>query len=101
VEIHPDDALNLKIETGQTVSIISRRGEVQVKAMVTERSLPGTVFMPFHYPDVLTNRLTGPGEDTLALTPEYKVCAVRIEKIDVGGFRLPSVGQGFIRPERG
>ncbi|MBI2559879.1 MAG: formate dehydrogenase subunit alpha [Planctomycetes bacterium] len=79
VEIHPDDAAELEIETGQTVNVVSRRGEVQVKAVVTKRSLPGTVFMTFNYPDVLTNKLTGPGEDTLALTPEYKVCAVKIE----------------------
>ncbi|HLG28791.1 MAG TPA: molybdopterin dinucleotide binding domain-containing protein, partial [Candidatus Brocadiales bacterium] len=80
VEIHPDDALKLKIETGQIINVISRRGEVQAKAVVTKRSLPGTVFMTFHYPDVLTNKLTGPGEDMLALTPEYKVCAVKIER---------------------
>jgi formate dehydrogenase alpha subunit len=79
-EIHPDDASDLGIETGQTINVISRRGNVQAKAEVTKRSLPGTVFMPFHYPDTLTNKLTGPGEDVLALTPEYKVCAIKIEK---------------------
>lgn len=79
-EIHPDDASKLKIEDGQTVNLVSRRGDIKAKAVVTKRSLPGTVFMPFHYPDTLTNKLTGPGEDTLALTPEYKVCAVKIER---------------------
>jgi len=81
VEIHPDDAKTLDIKTGEKVKVSSRRGNVEVKADVTTKSRPGSVFLSFHYPDAHSNMLTGPGEDTLALTPEYKVCAVKVEKI--------------------
>jgi len=78
VEIHPDDAKELGITDGQMVKVESRRGKVKVKAKVTDKSKPGTVFMTFHFQDVLTNILTSPGLDSKTLTPEYKVCAVRI-----------------------
>ncbi len=78
VEIHPRDALRLGIEQGQMVIVRSRRGKVEVRARVTERSRPGTVFMAFHFDKPLTNLLTSPGRDEIALTPEYKVCAVAV-----------------------
>jgi formate dehydrogenase alpha subunit len=81
VEIHPDDAEIYKIKTGDTVCVISRRGSLEVKALVTTKSRPGSVFLSFHFPETPTNVLTGPGEDLLALTPEYKVCAVKIESV--------------------
>lgn len=81
VEIHPDDAEIYKIKTGDTVRVISRRGSLEVKALVTTKSRPGSVFLSFHFPETPTNVLTGPGEDLLALTPEYKVCAVKIESV--------------------
>jgi formate dehydrogenase alpha subunit len=81
VEIHPGEAEALGIKTGDTVRVTSRRGSLEVKAHVTPKSRPGSVFLSFHFPEVPTNVLTGPGEDLLALTPEYKVCAVKVEKI--------------------
>ena len=78
VEINPEDAKRLGIQDGQMVKVESRRGRVKVRALVTERSKPGTVFMTFHFQDALTNILTSPGLDSKTLTPEYKVCAVRI-----------------------
>ena len=80
MEIHPDDAEIYGINTGDTVRVTSRRGSLEVKAQVTTRSQPGSVFLSFHFPETPTNVLTGPGEDLLALTPEYKVCAVKVEK---------------------
>ncbi|HID97742.1 MAG TPA: formate dehydrogenase subunit alpha [Thermodesulfobacteriaceae bacterium] len=79
VEIHPADAEKIGVREGSRVRVISRRGTVKAVARVTERSRPGTVFMTFHYPDSLTNLLTSPGMDVKTLTPEYKVCAVKIE----------------------
>lgn len=79
VEIHPHDAELLGIKTGNTVKVTSRRGSLEVKACVTTKSRPGSVFLSFHFPETPTNVLTGPGEDLLALTPEYKVCAVKVE----------------------
>ncbi|MBL1170796.1 MAG: hypothetical protein D8M50_18560, partial [Candidatus Brocadia sp. AMX1] len=54
---------------------------LEVKAHVTTKSRPGSIFLSFHFPETPTNILTGPGEDLLALTPEYKVCAIKVEKI--------------------
>jgi len=79
-EIHPEDARALGIQDGDLVKVVSRRGELSVKALVTDRSSPGVVFMSFHFPQTATNLLTGAGADIIALTPEYKVTAVRIEK---------------------
>jgi formate dehydrogenase alpha subunit len=78
VDIHPDDAARLGIADGQRVQVSSRRGELEVTACVTERSRPGSVFMAFHHEEPLTNLLTSPGVDEIALTPEYKACAVSI-----------------------
>jgi formate dehydrogenase alpha subunit len=79
-EIHPEDAHRLGIGSGELVKVVSRRGEVSVKALVTDRSPPGVVFLSFHFPKVATNKLTGAGADLVTLTPEYKVSAVRVER---------------------
>jgi len=79
-EIHPRDAEIYGIKTGDKVRVTSRRGTLEVKAQVTTKSRPCSVFLSFHFPETPTNVLTGPGEDLLALTPEYKVCAVKVEK---------------------
>ncbi len=78
MEIHPDDASSLGISDGQEVKVESRRGRIRAVARVTGRSKPGTVFMTFHFQKDLTNILTSPGMDNKTLTPEYKVCAVRV-----------------------
>jgi formate dehydrogenase alpha subunit len=80
VEINPQDAGSLGIAEGDRVKVISRRGEVAAKAKVTDVSPPGVVFMTFHFPESPTNRLTNPAIDPVAKIPEFKVCAVRIEK---------------------
>jgi len=81
VEIHPDDAKELGIADGEPVKITSRRGHVTVKAMITRRVDKGVVFMPFHFAEAAANRLTNPVVDPTAKIPEYKVCAVRLEKL--------------------
>ncbi len=79
VEINPEDAARLKVEDGAVVKVESRRARIKARVKVTERSKPGVVFMTFHHQDTLTNFLTSPGMDAKTLTPEYKVCAVRIK----------------------
>ncbi|MDD4162658.1 MAG: formate dehydrogenase subunit alpha [Methanothrix sp.] len=81
IEISPADAEELGVEDGEMVLVSSRRGEVRTKARIADRSLRGVAFMSFHYPDVLTNLLTNAALDPLAKTPEYKACAIRIDKI--------------------
>ena len=79
VEIHPDDAQTLNIAHGDWLKVASRRGEVKVRAKVSDRSRVGSVFMTFHHQKVLTNILTSSHRDPITGTPEYKSCAVRIE----------------------
>jgi predicted molibdopterin-dependent oxidoreductase YjgC len=81
VEINPEDARTLSISDGETVRVSSRRGEITVKARVTEVSTPGVVFMTFHFAESPANVLTNPAADPVSKIPEYKVCAVRIDKL--------------------
>jgi len=80
VEINPEDALRLGVADGETVKVISRRGEVIAKAKVTDISPLGVVFMTFHFAESPTNVLTNPALDPVSKIPEFKVCAVKIEK---------------------
>ena len=58
----------------------SRRGQVSASVMISQKTNPGTVFMPFHFAENAANNLTNPALDPISGTPEFKVCAVRIEK---------------------
>ncbi|HDL21396.1 MAG TPA: formate dehydrogenase subunit alpha, partial [Nitrospirae bacterium] len=80
VEINPEDAKGLSIEEGSMVSVSSRRGEITLKAYVTERPLKGVVFIPFHYKEAAANALTNTAYDPVCRIPEFKVCAVKIKK---------------------
>jgi len=79
LEIHPDDAGPLGVEEGQSVRVRSRRGEIELPVLVTERIEPGHVFTAFHFPEVRTNLLIGPSADVNTSCPEYKVVAVSVE----------------------
>ncbi len=83
VEINEEDAGRIPCGTGETVRVISRRGEIVLKVKVTDKSPPGVVFIPFHFAEAAANVLTIDALDPQARIPEYKVCAVRVEKIDV------------------
>jgi formate dehydrogenase major subunit len=80
-DISIGDAAALKIHHGEIIRVKSRRGEVTVKANVTDRIPRGMVWMAFHFRDANANWLTNPVFDPVTLTAEYKACAVRIEKI--------------------
>jgi formate dehydrogenase alpha subunit len=80
VEINPKDAAEIGISDGDWVIVSSRRGEVTVKAKVTEVSPQGLVSMTFHFAETPTNVLTNDALDPFAKTPELKVCAVKIAK---------------------
>jgi formate dehydrogenase alpha subunit len=82
VEISPEDAETLGIADRDWVIVSSRRGEVKVRAKVTDRSQQGNVFMTFHHQDTLTNNLTSEHRDPISGTPEYKSCAVRINRVE-------------------
>ena len=80
VEINPVDAAALEIEDGETVKVASRRGTVQAEARISKTTPPGVVSMTFHYPETRTNVLTHAALDPIAKIPEFKVCAVKIER---------------------
>ncbi len=81
VELAPEDAERLGIDHEQTVRVTSRRGELQVKAWVTDRVKPGNIWMPFHFSEQPANALTIDAFDTITRTAEYKVCAARVEAL--------------------
>lgn len=80
-EVNPGDAARLGVETGGRVKVASRRGELVTKIQVTDRVPPGVIWMSFHYKESPTNALTSHAVDPVAKTGEYKVCAVKIEKM--------------------
>jgi len=80
VEINPVDADALEVENDETVKIISRRGTVWAKAKISTRTPPGVVYMTFHYAEMPTNVLTHSALDPIAKIPEFKVCAVKVER---------------------
>ncbi|MFC1874817.1 formate dehydrogenase subunit alpha [Chloroflexota bacterium] len=82
VQINPKDAEKLGIGDGDRIMVISRRGEVTASTEVTGVVPVGVVFMTFHFAESPTNWLTNPVLDLVAKIPEYKVCAVRIEKVN-------------------
>ena len=80
IEINPVDASSLGISEGDIVEVSSRRGTIEGKAHVTERSDLGTVFISFHFAETAANILTNPALDPDSKIPELKVCAVRLGK---------------------
>lgn len=81
VEIHPTDAKKLTISDNQTVKVSSRRGEVVLRAVVTEKTTQGVIFIPFHFAEAAANLLTNDALDPEAKIPEFKACAVKVETI--------------------
>jgi formate dehydrogenase alpha subunit len=79
-EINPKDATTYGVGDGKNVFISSRRGSVEVRAWVTDRVKPGTIFMPFHYAEAAANVLTNTFLDPIGKIPEYKVSAVKIDQ---------------------
>jgi formate dehydrogenase alpha subunit len=82
VEINPEDAARLGIQPDDgLVEVASRRGKVKVKAKVSDQLPPGVVFMTFHFKEAAVNLLTLDALDPVAKIPEFKVCAVKIQKV--------------------
>ena len=81
IEINTADAKELGISDGERIRISSRRGTICSEARVSDKTNKGECWMPFHYLDGNANWLTIAALDDIARAPEYKVCAVRIEKL--------------------
>ena len=81
IELHRADAERLGIANGERVRVSSRRGSITATARVGRKVSEGETWMPFHFPDSPVNCLTNAALDEFARIPEYKVCAVRVEKL--------------------
>jgi assimilatory nitrate reductase catalytic subunit len=81
LEMNPKDAKGLKLKPHDRVDVVSARGRVHgVELRVTEIIAPGQVFMPFHYAEANANLVTQDAFDPISREPNYKQCAVRVEK---------------------
>lgn len=81
IELNYKDAERLGIANGERVRVSSRRGTITATARVGRKVSEGESWMPFHFPDSPVNCLTNAALDEFARIPEYKVCAVRVEKL--------------------
>jgi predicted molibdopterin-dependent oxidoreductase YjgC len=79
--MNPLDAAQLGIEEGEKVSVTSRRGSIQTRATLTFSVGRNVIFIPFHFAESAANILTNSAFDPVAKIPEYKVCAVKVEKM--------------------
>ena len=93
LSIHPADAKKKKISTGDKARVFSARGEVVLRASVTEEVKPGILYTTFHFPEAMVNNVTGHGCDADTMCPEYKVVAVDVERISA------STGKKIKQPE--
>ncbi len=78
LEMHPADAEIHGIRNSDAVRVTSRRGEVVLRATVTEKTSVGVVFIPFHFAEAAANLLTNDALDPQAKIPEFKACAVQV-----------------------
>ncbi|GAA4571480.1 molybdopterin oxidoreductase family protein [Micromonospora coerulea] len=83
VELHPDLAARLGVADGDEVRVVSRRGELRAPARVTPTIRPDTVFAPFHWAGAArANSVTNDAVDPVSGMPEFKICAVRVERVE-------------------
>ena len=75
------DAEKLGLKDGDSARVISRRGELVTPVRPGDIVPPGVIFMDFHFAHANPNVLLGTSLDPISKTPDYKVCAVQIEKV--------------------
>jgi formate dehydrogenase major subunit len=78
--VSPHDLTRAGIETGEYMLVASRRGTIRLKARIDDRMPVGLVFIPFAYAEAAANMLTNPQLDPFGKIPEFKYCAIKIEK---------------------
>ena len=104
IELNNADAEKAGIRDGERIRVISRRGMITSEAHVSEKTSAGECWMPFHFLDGNANWLTNAALDTISRAPEYKVCAVRIEKIpeeEAYNAQGEYITQAMVAEERG
>ena len=78
LEVHPSDAEVRGIREGDLVALASRKGDITLRATITERVNPGVVYTTFHNPETGANVVTTEYSDWATSCPEYKVTAVQV-----------------------
>ena len=81
LDLSPQDAGTLNITTGDRVRATSRYGTTELPARILNSVRPGEAFATFVSPEVFLNRLTGSDRDAITSTPQYKLTAIRIDKV--------------------
>jgi formate dehydrogenase major subunit len=82
LEIHPHDAEQRGVKSGDWVGVESRAGDTVLHAVVTERVQPGVVYTTFHFPLTGANVVTTENSDWATNCPEYKVTAVQVTRVN-------------------
>lgn len=82
LQMNYKDAQKLDIEDNEIIRVSSRRGSVLTRALVTDRVQEGATYMTYQWWVGACNELTVASLDPISKTPEYKYCAVKVEKID-------------------
>jgi formate dehydrogenase major subunit len=95
VYLNPGDAALLGISDGDFARVTSRRGSIELSAKLSHRDTPGTCFIPFHFREAAANLLTIDEIDPHGKIPEFKFCAVRVERADSGN------GEAHVRADDG
>ena len=82
VELHPSDARKRGIHHGDVVEVATRRGRVQLRAILSRQVRPGCIWMPLHFAEARANVLTNDVGDAVTGTAEYKVCAAEVRLVE-------------------
>jgi formate dehydrogenase major subunit len=99
VEISPELARECGLESGSLVQLASRRGNLRVRALVTDRVQGRELYMPMNSAEIPVNRLTGSHVDPVTHTPAYKETAVRMRVLSKKGESpLPRINHRFGHP---
>jgi predicted molibdopterin-dependent oxidoreductase YjgC len=81
LEMHPQDAGKLGCREGEMIRLVSARADAMLPVAISERVQPGQLFTSFHFPHSAVNRLLSSSADESSKCPEYKVSAVRVERL--------------------
>ena len=79
--LNGQELVRLGLLAGGMVTLRSRRGEIRVALRRDDGTPDGTVFMPFAYREAAANLLTNAALDPVGKIPEFKYCAVSIERM--------------------
>jgi formate dehydrogenase major subunit len=77
---HPDELARWQVRPGDIITVTSRRGSISLYARADEGTPLGSLFIPFCYYEAAANKLTNPVLDPFGKIPEFKYCAVRVER---------------------